>query len=139
MADYALTITGTQRPYVMRRSDGALVPDDQNNADWQRYQAWLDAGNLPDPAPPLAPLRTIAPLAFRRRFSPAERAAIALAAYGGGGDPTLIVALEDSLAARSVELDDPNVAMVLGLFVSRGLIASSRIPQLLRDAMPDET
>lgn len=33
------------------RSDGATIPDDPSNLDWQEYQAWLAAGNKPAPVP----------------------------------------------------------------------------------------
>jgi hypothetical protein len=52
-AAYRLT-TGS---YIIREADGAAIPSDPLNVDWQKYQAWLAAGNTPDaaPAPPAAP------------------------------------------------------------------------------------
>ncbi len=44
MADYKLNSFG-----VIRERDGALVPPDMGNVDWQAYQQWLIAGNTPDP------------------------------------------------------------------------------------------
>lgn len=34
----------------VQRGDGATIPCDPANIDWQAYQAWLAAGNTPDPA-----------------------------------------------------------------------------------------
>jgi hypothetical protein len=45
MGAYALTPTSL----VKRTSDGAFIPNDPNNKDWQAYQAWLAAGNAADP------------------------------------------------------------------------------------------
>ena len=32
---------------VQRQSDGAFIPNDLNNADYQKYQAWVVLGNSP--------------------------------------------------------------------------------------------
>lgn len=51
MADYKLTATG------VIRADGAFVPADRGNADWQLFQAWQASGGVPDPyEPPPAPV-----------------------------------------------------------------------------------
>jgi hypothetical protein len=33
---------------VLIRSDGAQIPFDEANADYQQYLAWLEAGNTPE-------------------------------------------------------------------------------------------
>jgi hypothetical protein len=43
-AAYRLTAGG-----IVRAIDGASIPDDPRNADWQAYEAWLAKGNTPDP------------------------------------------------------------------------------------------
>ena len=35
----------------VQRSDGALIPDDARNLDWQAYQAWVASGNMATPVP----------------------------------------------------------------------------------------
>lgn len=40
---------------VIRNSDKASIPDDENNKDWVRYTIWLAAGNTPDPQDPAPP------------------------------------------------------------------------------------
>ncbi len=52
MAEYRLTETAL----VIRTADGAFIPPEDGNADWQAYQEWLADGGVPDPvAPPIAP------------------------------------------------------------------------------------
>jgi uroporphyrinogen-III decarboxylase len=43
---YKLTASG------VRRIDGAEIPNDSGNRDWQEYQKWLALGNTPQPADP---------------------------------------------------------------------------------------
>jgi hypothetical protein len=41
---------------VLRYSDGATIPPDGGNRDWQEYLAWCDDGNVADPAPDPPPV-----------------------------------------------------------------------------------
>jgi hypothetical protein len=52
MADYQLTATDSS---VIRTEDGACIPNDPANRDWAEYQAWLEAGGVPDPYKPPPP------------------------------------------------------------------------------------
>jgi hypothetical protein len=52
MAEYR----ATESAAVIRRSDGAWIPDDAANADRQLFRAWLAAGNVPDPIAPSDPV-----------------------------------------------------------------------------------
>ena len=36
---------------IKRLSDGAFIPPDPANTDYAAYLAWVEAGNMPEPAP----------------------------------------------------------------------------------------
>jgi len=40
----------TEVTVVQRISDGACIPFDQDNTDYQAYLAWVEQGNTPEPA-----------------------------------------------------------------------------------------
>ena len=52
MYTYKLTtpILGQTEPNCVKRSDGAFIPFDPANTDYQQYLAWCAEGNQPLPA-----------------------------------------------------------------------------------------
>jgi hypothetical protein len=45
-----MTYQLTQHETVLRLSDGAWIPFDENNIDYAAYLEWVAAGNTPEPA-----------------------------------------------------------------------------------------
>ena len=133
MTTYALT---SNRSVI--RGDGVAIPADMNNIDWQAYQAWFAAGNIPAPAPP-ATIATLTFLQFMALFTEAEQAAIVtstdtqvklftIMAAGSGGvllsNPEVAQGVEYLATATSATPPGP------------GLIAASRVAQILANQTP---
>ncbi|MCG3785730.1 hypothetical protein [Delftia acidovorans] len=100
---------------------------------------------LPAPAPQTH--RHITPLAFRRRFTGAERAAIEWAAVDRADATSgerqqaaqLRSTLKDQELASFIDLDDPDVAAGVQLLETVGLIADGRALQITdTPPRPDE-
>jgi len=53
MSEYQLTATDQ---IVIRTADGACIPNDDGNRDWQEYVQWLQDGGVPDPYVPPDPV-----------------------------------------------------------------------------------
>ena len=46
-----MTYQLTQGNTILRIEDNAFIPPDPANTDYAAYLAWVEAGNMPEPAP----------------------------------------------------------------------------------------
>ena len=86
---YLLERDGTVSARVVARDDGATIPNDPQNRNWQDYQAWLAAGNVPaTPPPPPQPVPATVAL-WQARVVLAQQGMLANvnAAIAAAGDP----------------------------------------------------
>lgn len=119
----AFTYTLTTGPSLLR-SDGAIVPADPANVDYQAYMAWVVAGNSPAPVPVPPNPATIDAAAFFARFTTSEQAAVQAAC---DANSQLGVVLTLGLAQGFVTLTSPLLAQWMGGLVSAGALTSARV------------
>jgi hypothetical protein len=81
---------------VQRLTDGAFIPPVPGNCDWNDYQAWLAAGNTPEPAdPPPAP----DPNQWRYQAYPDVQAHLEALYLARHGNPAPLAAIDAQIAA----------------------------------------
>jgi hypothetical protein len=52
-----MTYQLTTSDCILRLADNAFIPPDPANTDYAAYLAWVEAGNMPEPAPePIPPV-----------------------------------------------------------------------------------
>lgn len=133
---WALIVDGTVREITDTDPAGRYHP----SLHWQPCDGevregdrWTGAAFALAPPADMPLPRTVPTLAFRRRFTPEERAAITLAASRKleAGDATLQVWLDDLNSATEVRLDNPEIADALDMLVEAGLLAPDRKAVLL--------
>jgi hypothetical protein len=120
MAAYQLTSSGTS---IVREVDGAFIPTDPANADFQIYEAWLKAGNTPDPAPVPTPVTQVQAAAFLARFTPTEQIAVQSASLT---NPQIAFGLTLGLAQGFVILNSPILSNWMAGLVAAGALTSAR-------------
>ena len=135
-----MTYTLTAGTGVIRDADHALIPSDPRNADWQTYQAWIAAGNVPTPyaaSPPPPP--TLSFLQFMALFTPAEQVAIV-----SSGDTQTKLFLLMAAGAGTLQLDNSEVVGGVNYLATPtgatppgpGLITALRAAQILANQAP---
>lgn len=116
---------------IKRLPDGALIPRDPLNADYQAFEAWLAAGNTPtaaDPVP-LPPKPKPSPKAWLERLPEARQLAIVNAAMT---DQTILrVRFLKAMGVSEIDVTDPTVIADVAGFVSAGILTQSDADTLL--------
>lgn len=116
----------TGQTFIIRDQDGATIPTDPANTDYQAYLAWVADGNTTNPyvAPVITPPSVISVPAFWARFTSQEQAAIQTAA---ATNPAISQAMTFALVIGQVNLlSGPIVTTWMANLVTAGVITSQR-------------
>lgn len=114
----------------VQRDDGAFIPNDPGNTDWQAYQAWLAAGNTPvaaDP-PPAPPYVMPSPREWLERLAPATQQAISQAAIA---NPSILLWLLKATGSSQIDVTLPETINGVGALVSAGVLTAADQTTLL--------
>lgn len=131
MAEYQFVANSTT---VLRRADGAFIPDDPANRDRQEYDAWLAAGGVPDPPDPLPPITVIPSFDFLNRFTRDEQLEMQNAT---ATDATLGAGLNNLSTSAQVDLEGTSVSNWLDGLIDARVITADRKAELLAPVDPN--
>ena len=129
MAEYQLIANSTS---VLRRADGATIPDDPANRDRAEYTAWTEAGGVPDPPDPLPPITVIPSFDFLSRFTRDEQLEMQNAT---ATDATLGAGLNNLSTSAQVDLEGTSVSNWLDGLIDARVITADRKAELLAPVM----
>lgn len=129
---------------VTRDSDNAQVAPAQSTTDplYVEYVSWGSAGNSPTPINvPVITARRITKLAFRNRFTAAEKIGLEMASLDNPAatlearqaSAALRVYLKDLDNATFVDLDRADTVYGVNQLVALGLLTSDRANHILTD------
>jgi hypothetical protein len=114
---------------VLRNADGAFIPFDPANSDYQVYLQYVTDGGVPDEYVPPTPPIQLPTLMFLQRFTQPEMLLIQAAA---ASDPAIALGLTIGLATGTITLvGDPVVATWMASLVTASCISPTRMIAIL--------
>ena len=108
---------------IVRLSDGATIPQDDRNAD---YQAFLASGETPEPADAEVVIRTWTPYEFYSKFTSTEKAALLSSTDSSVQEFRTDMQLYQVIYPDSAEMDS-----AMNHLVSIGILTETRKQEIL--------
>lgn len=119
----------TQYDSVIRLSDDAWIPNDPANSDYCAYLAWLEAGNVPEPADlPVKGYPQFRGNAKLDLFTQAEQLAVVTATMS---DPLVKLMYDRMIGSAYMSYEDPETEAGLSLLCDKGLLTPERKAEIV--------